>query len=69
MEEIQPEEYALYNRLREAEALLDATILRKRFDLSDAVNRPLKVLSLLNMCRGLIIVSKDLAITIECYHF
>ena len=44
MEELQPEEYKLYNQLREAEARIDATILRKRFDLLDALNRPLKVL-------------------------
>jgi len=44
MEECQPEEYKLYNQLREAGARIDATILRKRFDLLDALNRPLKVL-------------------------
>jgi len=43
MEEQQPEEHKLYNQLREAEARVDATILRKRFDLLDALNRPLKV--------------------------
>ena len=43
----QPEEYKLYNLLREAEARIDATILRKRFDLLDANNRPLKVAHLL----------------------
>jgi SWI/SNF-related matrix-associated actin-dependent regulator of chromatin subfamily D len=43
MEEQQPEEYKLYTQLREAEARIDATILRKRFDLLDALNRPLKV--------------------------
>jgi len=46
MEEHQPEESKLYNQLREAEARIDATILRKRFDLLDALNRPLKVSSL-----------------------
>ena len=44
IEELQPEEFVLYNRMREAEARLDATILRKRFDLLDALNRPLKVI-------------------------
>jgi len=43
MEELHPEESKLYNQLREAEARIDATILRKRFDLIDALNRPLKV--------------------------
>lgn len=43
MEELHPEESKLYNQLREAEARIDATILRKRFDLLDALNRPLKV--------------------------
>ena len=43
VEEQQPEEYKLYNQLRDAEARVDATILRKRFDLIDALNRPLKV--------------------------
>jgi SWI/SNF-related matrix-associated actin-dependent regulator of chromatin subfamily D len=43
MEELQPDEYKLYNQLREAEARIDATILRKRFDLIDGLNRPLKV--------------------------
>jgi hypothetical protein len=43
MEELQPDEYKLYTQLREAEARVDATILRKRFDLIDAVSRPLKV--------------------------
>jgi hypothetical protein len=43
MEEQHSEEYKLYNQLREAEARIDATILRKRFDLLDATNRPLKV--------------------------
>jgi SWI/SNF-related matrix-associated actin-dependent regulator of chromatin subfamily D len=46
MEEQSPEEYKLYNQLREAEARVDATILRKRFDLLDALNRPLKVVRL-----------------------
>ena len=43
MEEQQQEESKLYTQLREAEARVDATILRKRFDLIDALNRPLKV--------------------------
>jgi hypothetical protein len=43
MEERHPEEYKLYTQLREAEARIDATILRKRFDLLDALNRPFKV--------------------------
>jgi hypothetical protein len=46
MEEQQPEESKLFSQLREAEARVDATILRKRFDLIDALNRPLKVPSL-----------------------
>lgn len=44
MEEQQPEESKLYAQLREAEARVDATILRKRYDLIDALNRPLKVI-------------------------
>jgi len=43
MEEQFPDESKLYSSLREAEARVDATILRKRFDLIDALNRPLKV--------------------------
>jgi hypothetical protein len=43
MEEQFPDEAKLYTSLREAEARVDATILRKRFDLIDALNRPLKV--------------------------
>ena len=43
IEEEQPEEYKLYNQLRDAEARVDATILRKRFDLLEAQTRPLKV--------------------------
>ena len=43
MEEQQPDEFKLYSQLREAEARIDATILRKRLDLLDALNRPLKV--------------------------
>jgi len=43
MEEQFPDESKLYASLREAEARVDATILRKRFDLIDALNRPLKV--------------------------
>jgi len=43
MEEQHPEESKLFNQLREAEARIDATILRKRFDLLDALNRPVKV--------------------------
>lgn len=50
MEEQQPEESKLYSQLREAEARVDATILRKRFDLIDALNRPLKVPSLYIVC-------------------
>jgi hypothetical protein len=46
MEEQLPEEYKLYNQLRDAEARIDATILRKRYDLLDALNRPLKVAAL-----------------------
>jgi hypothetical protein len=47
MQEQLPDEYKLYNQLREAEARIDATILRKRFDLIDALNRPLKVVPLI----------------------
>jgi len=43
MEEQQREEATLYVQLREAETRVDATILRKRFDLIDALSRPLKV--------------------------
>jgi len=45
LEEAFPEDYKLYAQLREAESRIDATILRKRYDLLDAVNRPLKVYS------------------------
>ena len=62
MEEQLPDEYKLYNQLREAEARIDATILRKRFDLIDALNRPLKV-SFHNT--WLIIVSKENTVIIE----
>ena len=43
IEEQQREEAKLYVQLREAETRVDATILRKRFDLIDALSRPLKV--------------------------
>jgi hypothetical protein len=62
MEEQLPDEYKLYNQLREAEARIDATILRKRFDLIDALNRPLKVSS---HNPWLIIVSKENTVILE----
>jgi hypothetical protein len=43
MEQQFPDESKLYTSLREAEARIDATILRKKLDLIDALNRPLKV--------------------------
>jgi hypothetical protein len=43
LEEQQPDEHRLYQQLREAEMRIDATILRKRFDIIDAMSRPIKV--------------------------
>ena len=63
-EEQQPEESKLYTQLREAEARVDATILRKRFDLIDALNRPLKVIGS-PLTAQLTLVSKENSVIIE----
>jgi hypothetical protein len=67
VEELEPHEFALYNRMREAEARLDATILRKRFDLLDALNRPLKVRC--EGCGWLMAVSEDNTAAVEYVDF
>jgi hypothetical protein len=63
MEEQLPDEYKLYNQLRQAEAPIDATrVLRKCFDLIDALNQPLKVPPL---NPWLMIVSKENTVIVE----